>query len=70
MELKSKAMLRATYNGKATNGMAMSSPTALPVFVGKFARNLRSGLQLVQMGYTIVFAPGQANATSQMRTEK
>jgi hypothetical protein len=37
---KSKAVLRATYNGKTTNGMAMSSPTALPVFVGKFARDL------------------------------
>jgi hypothetical protein len=59
MKPKSKAVLRATYNGKATNGMAMSLPTALPVFVGKFARSLLSGLQLVQMGYTIVLAPGQ-----------
>jgi hypothetical protein len=41
--------------------MAMSSPTSLPVFVGKFARNLLSGLQLVQMGYTIVLAPGQCH---------
>ena len=59
MPLKSKAVLRATYNGKTTDGMEMSSPTSLPVFVGKFARNLLSGLQLVQMGYTIVLAPGQ-----------
>jgi hypothetical protein len=59
MPLKSKAVLRATYNGKTTDGMEMSSPPSLPVFVGKFARNLLSGLQLVQMGYTIVLAPGQ-----------
>jgi hypothetical protein len=33
MQLKSKAVLRATYTGKTTNGMAMSSPTALSVFL-------------------------------------
>ena len=68
MQLKSKAVLRATYNGKTTNGMAMSSPTALPVFVGKFARNLLSGLHS-SCRWATPSCSHQANATSQMHTE-
>jgi hypothetical protein len=62
MKLKSKAVLRATYylhrQDHEWHGNEFTHCT-LCVFVEKIARNLLSGLQLVQMGCTIVLAPGQ-----------